>query len=108
MGLFIVLTLFLSSVAGWPLLAFAVCRYLFGLSNGAAQWIAFAVIAVELPASIGYGDWYAAQHGPNDPGPRPTPWGYDIVVFLPYAIILAWFAIRLLRRSRHSRETRQV
>jgi hypothetical protein len=94
----------LVGAAGWPLLAFSLCRYQFRLGH---QWTLRCVIflfGLAGVAAIGIGDnMVSLERAGRSSAPLFLVRG--IVFAFPYVALALWLAIRSIRRFRHERAT---
>jgi hypothetical protein len=98
------LPLIIVGAAGWPLLAFSLCRYQFRFGD---QWtLRWTILFFGFAGvvAIGLGDnMVSLEHAGRSSAPLLLVRG--IVFAFPYVALALWVAIRSIRRFRHERAT---
>jgi hypothetical protein len=93
--------------AGWPLLAFILCRYQFRFGR---QWIlrwTILLFGLAGVAAIGLGDNMVSQeHARQSSAPLFLVRG--IVFAFPYVVVAVWLTIRSIRKFRRERSTQTI
>jgi hypothetical protein len=94
--------LLVGTLAAWPLLVFALCRYRLRLTRYRSYLFAITLVPIALVTSIAFGEYYAATSS------AIVFAAFYVLFFLPYFIMAIWLTDFFIRRSRHSAARRQV